>query len=323
MQFATMGITKDIGISPTWTEEQEGQLHVKTTVTLPELNTQRNVMEDFCSFRCQDFSDVRILQLGIRRKEDASARWCELVLGVRGAAIHGYDPYMEKTIMNVESHQHLFIEMVIPLSPQRRLQMVWGKVMTPRSENVEERSFLFDDLPVLFDDLPWKSYPRVLTAHRSELFMTNRRRMGREDIAFEFTGIVHSLEGTFETCTEFPTVNNSFVEVWNISLTLQHDHYICQAMSGTPSKVVQVMMRLADSTLFGQLLQDHLQPCLMAHGPFFVAVGTRPEGDFTQVELHVALELSLEDLHATARQDNDPAESEGNLVIKVMRAGLH
>ena len=326
MQANVMCQTAAIAICPSWAQEQEGQLRIRTTVTLPALNEQRNTMEDLCSFRCQDFSDVRICQLGIRRKENASSRWFELVLGVRGAAIHGYDPYMEKTIRQVTSSQHLYIELVIPLSSHENLQQVWIGVATPQQEGVDQSSFLFADLPVLFENLPWHHFPRVLTAHRSELKSAYRnRRMGREEIDFEFTGIMHRLEGQFEQRTEFPMGRVTYEQIWLLCLVHQQDHYECRALGGSADRVLQVTTRLVESTLFGQLFQEHLQACFPCHGVYYFTIGAQVEGqeasDFEQVEVHVAMELALEDLHASVRTE-ELADGPVNLVMKIMRASM-
>ena len=324
MQLNAMCKTADIAVCPSWAHEQEGQLRIRTTVTLPELNDQRNTMEDLCSFRCQDFSDVRICQLGIRRKEDATSRWFELVLGVRGVAIHGYDPYMEKTIRQVISSQHLYIELVIPLSPHENLQQVWVTVATPQQDGVDKASKLFEDLPVLFENLPWHHFPRVLTAHRSEMKSAyGNRRMGREEIDFEFTGIMHRLEGQFEQRSEFPMGRVTYEQIWLLCLVHQQDHYECRALGGSADRVLQVTTLLAESTLFGQLFQDHLQACFPCHGVFYIAIGAHAEGqedsNFVQVEVHVAMELALEDLHASVRTEG-VADGPVNLVVKIMRA---
>ena len=324
MQSNAMGMTADIAVCPAWAHEQEGQLRIRTTLTLPALNEQRNTMEDFCSFRCQDFADVRICQLGVRRKENATSRWFELVLGVRGAAIHGYDPYMEKTIRQVVSNQHLFIELVIPLTSHENLQQVWIMVTTPQQDGVDKTSLLLSDLPVLFENLPWHHFPRVLTAHRSELKSSYRNRsMGKETIDFEFTGMMHRLEGQFEQRAEFPVGRVTYEQIWLLCLVHQQDHYECRALGGSADRVLQVTTRLAESTLFGQLFQEHLQACFPCHGVYYFAIGPHIEGqedgDFQQVEVHVAMELALEDLHASIRTE-EVAEVPVNLAIKIMRA---
>ena len=161
---------------------------------------------------------------------------------------------MEKTIRQVVSNQHLFIELVVPLASHENLQQVWIVVATPEQEGVDKTSYLFSDLPVLFENLPWQLFPRVLTAHRSELKSSYRnRRMGKEEIDFEFTGIMHRLEGRFEQRTEFPMGRVTYEQIWQICLVLQQDHYECRALGGSADRILQVTTRFAESTLFGQL----------------------------------------------------------------------
>ena len=104
-----------IKVQQPWEWSQEGQLRVSVTVTLPNYPANRNIMEDFCSFRSLDFGDVRILQLGIRRHEDATRQWLALVVGVRGRAQDGRDPYIEKEVREVHPGQHFHIDLLHPI----------------------------------------------------------------------------------------------------------------------------------------------------------------------------------------------------------------
>ena len=115
----------------------------------------------------------------------------------------------------------------------------------------------------------------------------------------------------------------TYEQIWLLCLVHQQDHYECRALGGSADRVLQVTTRLAESTLFGQLFQDHLQACFPCHGVFYIAIGAQAEGqedsDFVQVEVQVAMELALEDLHASVRTDG-VADGPVNLVVKIMRA---
>ena len=117
----------------------------------------------------------------------------------------------------------------------------------------------------------------------------------------------------------------TYEQIWQICLVLQQDHYECRAFGGSTDRVLQVTTRLAESTLFGQLFQEHLQACFPCHGVYYFAIGALIEGqedtEFEQVEVHVAMELALEDLHASIRTEEN-AEVPVNLVVKIMRACL-
>ena len=296
-----MNHVKEINISPQWTWEQEGQLHIEITVTLPAIEIEKTVMQDIVSFRNLDFNDVRILQFGIRKKEEAAARWPELVLGVRGKALHEGDPYVEKSIQAVQSHQHIHVEIIAKIAPVSRLQEVWVRTSTLVGDSYEQAVHVFSDLPILFHGLHWDGFPRCITAYRSELkaqATTNGKRRGYETIDFEFEGRVHYMHGVYEQARDYPGGTPATPQLWQVSVRKEGQEYLCTAGSRHGALQLLLNTRLTTTAKLGQFFEEVLQKSQAHPGPYLIAIGPSEREVMQQMDLRAAFDLALEDLHA-------------------------